>query len=283
MQKNVKLASFGLSDIGLSRPNNEDAWVALPEKNFFALADGMGGHQAGEIAAQSTINLLQNSIAKLNQDASTTPIEIAEELKRLIESTNQTIYEMSRKDPMLSGMGTTLCCLLWTSRFVLYAHVGDSRIYRLKQGKLEQLTQDHSLYSQWMSYGIIAERCETPFPYKNVITKAIGTHKKVKPEIGICSFEPKDLFLLCSDGLSDVLSEIDIQKILERSETLELAAFRLIEKAKIKGSNDNITVLLVQCLDEPENIFRQQRHDTPRPEDLADDHLRSEQSSGKSL
>ena len=108
------------------------------------------------------------------------------------------------------------------------------------------LTTDHSLFAKWLSYGRIAEECATPFPYKNVITRAIGTSHEVQPEIAVSTFEPGDTFLLCSDGLSDVLTLEDIEKILERSSSLQLAGNRLIEKAKIKGSSDNITVLIIQ-------------------------------------
>ncbi len=243
----------------------------------------MGGHQAGEIAARETIETLAKAIPAALTPIPPPPVALALTLQSIIEKTNKKIYHLGSSTPALFGMGTTLCCILWTPDAVVYAHVGDSRIYRLRQGRLSALTKDHSLYSQWLSFGALAERCETPFPYKNVITRAIGTSKKVRPDINIIPYRPNDLYLLCSDGLSDALSDQEMGKIIDRSENLELAAHRLIEKAKIKGSNDNITVLLVQCLDEPENIFRQQRHDTPRPEDLADDHLRSEQSSGKSL
>jgi len=253
----MKLKHVGLSDIGLSRPNNEDVWAAIPEIGFFALADGMGGHQAGEVAAQVAVDELCRAI----QTSSSDPLLA---LRLAIEKANQKVYEEGQKSHTLTGMGTTVCCLYWTENAVIYAHVGDSRIYRFRKNKLEQLTQDHSLFAKWLSQGQ-SKTCATPYPYKNVITRAIGTAKQVTPEIALASYEPSDLFILCSDGLTDALPFHDMEKILERSDCLDAAAQRLIEKAKIKGSNDNITVLLIQYADD---LPGQQLNYPTRPESL---------------
>lgn len=252
----MKFLSFGLSDIGTSRPNNEDVWIALPEFGFFALADGMGGPQAGEIAAKEVILSLSDSISKIKNHSS---MELIIELRHAIEKANQLIYQMGKEVDGLSGMGTTLCCLLWTPEVIVYAHVGDSRIYRLRNKKLELLTQDHSLFAKWLATGKLAEECETPYPYKNVITRAVGTSAKAKPEIAVSAHEPGDLYFLCSDGLSDVLSLQEIEKILNRSDKMELSCKNLIERAKIKGSCDNITLLMIQQIGiDGENLPRQQ-------------------------
>ncbi|HSX10838.1 MAG TPA: protein phosphatase 2C domain-containing protein [Chlamydiales bacterium] len=265
----MKLRSFGLSDIGVSRLNNEDVWVALPEMGFFALADGMGGHQAGEIAAKEAIENLTSSMQTIRY---TDPIEVIVELRHAIERANQWVYKLGQKTNALNGMGTTLCCLIWSPEAIIYAHVGDSRIYRLRDKKLELLTQDHSLFAKWLKHGKLAEECETPFPYKNVITRAVGTAPKANPEIALSAHQPGDLFFLCSDGLSDVLSLSDMEKILNRSPDLEKASQRLIQKAKIKGSSDNITILMVQSEGESaENLSRQQLDDSARPEGLQGD------------
>lgn len=256
----MKLAYAGLSDIGLSRPNNEDVWAAVPEMGFFALADGMGGHQAGEVAAKVAIEELCTAIQTPSSDPLLT-------LRLAIEKANQKVYEKGKKSHILNGMGTTLCCLYWTKTAVIYAHVGDSRIYRFRKNTLEQLTQDHSLLAKWLAQRQ-SRTCETPYPYKNVITRAIGTSKRVTPEIALVEYEPGDLFILCSDGLSDALPFKDMEKILDRSDSLEAAATRLIEKAKIKGSNDNITVLLIQHVPN-HDLPRQQLDDSPRSESLS--------------
>lgn len=237
--KNLSFA--GLSDIGLIRQNNEDVWAALPELGFFALADGMGGHKAGEVAAKEAIDQLCHSLKQ--QTEITNDLSV---IRAAIEHANFHVYEKSRAIEACKGMGTTLCCIQWTHDAVIYAHVGDSRIYRFRQQKLEQLTHDHSLLAQWLSQGNKLDGSNGPAPYKNIITRSVGTCKKANPEIGITSFEPDDLFILCSDGLTDVLSHTDLEMIIERCDSLDLMAARLIEKAKIKGSSDNITVLLVQ-------------------------------------
>ena len=239
----MQLLSFGLSDIGTSRPNNEDVWIAIPHMGFFALADGMGGPQAGEIAAKEAINSLCDSVSKIK---SYNCMELIIELRHAIEKANQLIYHMGKGSQLLSGMGTTLCCLIWTENAIVYAHVGDSRIYRLRNKKLELLTQDHSLFAKWLATGKLAEECETPYPYKNVITRAVGTSNKAKPEIAVTIHETKDLYLLCTDGLSDVLSTQEIEQIINHSSDLEASCKNLIERAKIKGSCDNITLLMIQ-------------------------------------
>jgi serine/threonine protein phosphatase PrpC len=203
----------------------------------------MGGQQAGEIAAKETIDFLHDSVLKIKNY---NPMELIIELRHAIEKANQRIYHMGKKSPHLSGMGTTLCCLIWTQEAIIYAHVGDSRIYRFRNKKLELLTQDHSLFAKWLATGKLAEECETPYPYKNVITRAIGTSHKAKPEIAVAIHEPGDLYFLCTDGLSDVLSLQEIEKIIHGSKDLEEGCKNLIERAKIKGSCDNITLLMVQ-------------------------------------
>ncbi len=270
------LKSFGLSDIGLSRPNNEDVWAALPEIGFFALADGMGGHQAGEIAAKEALeNLCQSAIEIKCTDC----VELIIELRHAIEKANQWVYRLGKKSDSLNGMGTTLCCLLWTQDLVVYAHVGDSRIYRLRDQKLELLTRDHSLMAKWLSTGKLAEECETPFPYKNVITRAIGTASRANPEIAVSSHKHGDLYFLCTDGLSDVLKLEEMEKILIRSPDLEFAVRRLIQKAKFNGSSDNITLLMIQSeIENGQDLSRQQRDDSPRPESLQSDAGRPERA-----
>jgi protein phosphatase len=261
METRRDLLSHGLTDVGLARANNEDVWVALPQLGFYALADGMGGHKAGEVAAREVVEDLCRSMGALFASNPKSYPDLMSALRAAIERANRRVFEMGNSSQAHNGMGTTLCCLLWIEDAVIYAHVGDSRIYRFRGGSLQPLTRDHSLLARWLSYGKVAEECETPFPYKNVITRAVGTSRRANPEIAVATAEPGDLFLLCSDGLTDALSEIDIEKILSRSDTLPLAAARLIEKAKIKGSSDNITVLLVQAPYE-EDLSRQQRHDT---------------------
>jgi protein phosphatase len=177
-------------------------------------------------------------------------MEVMIELRCAIEKANQLVYRMGQDSQTLSGMGTTLCCIIWTHEAVVYAHVGDSRIYRFRNQKLHLLTQDHSLLAKWLATGKLAEECETPYPYKNVITRAVGTSSRAKPEIAVTAYEPGDLYFLCTDGLSDVLSIQEMEQIINRCKDLPTTCKQLIEQAKIKGSCDNITLLMVQHLSE---------------------------------
>lgn len=239
----MKFISHGKTDIGCTRTNNEDVWVALPHVGFFAIADGMGGHNAGEIAAQKTIDFLVSKIAEIKEYEI---MELIIELRYLIEKANQHIHSLGSSTADYQGMGTTLCCLLWTSSAIVYAHVGDSRIYRLRDNKLSLLTQDHSLLAKWLSTGKLAETCATPFPYKHVITRSIGGSGRANPEIAVATYQEGDLFFLCSDGLTDTMTLEEMEQILIQEKNLENAASQLIEKAKIKGSSDNMTIVMVK-------------------------------------
>lgn len=239
----TELRFFGISDIGLNRPTNQDFWSALPDIGFFALADGMGGRKGGEIAAREAIESLGESIRRLA--IATNFFEQEEELSReflqAIEQANLWVYQMGCDIKPLSGMGTTLACLLWTRRRIYCAHVGDSRIYRFRQKSLELLTRDHSLFARWLA----KKKMEGPSPPKNIITRAIGTKGRANPEIASLSPLPGDLFLLCSDGLSDFVPRPDLESILASSQNPSEAARSMIERAKNKGSSDNITALII--------------------------------------
>lgn len=246
-----KLASFGLSDTGLVRQNNEDYWNEIPHLQFFALADGMGGHRAGEIASKEAIHALMDILNKtIGESVETLDLsEMHGIMQYAIEHANQTIYKMGTKDAELRGMGTTLCCLLFNLQGLIYAHVGDSRIYRLRDSKLEQLTKDDSLIRQLSDAGHIRNCSSGESPYKGIITKAIGTEKIVDPSVHITEIMDQDVYLMCTDGLSDMLSLKEIEKVLNRYSDVEVAGKMLIARAKEKGGFDNITVVLTKVYD----------------------------------
>lgn len=234
---------FGISDIGISRNNNEDVWISIPEIGFFALADGMGGRKAGEIAAQKTIHDLSEIVKTLTQ---VDVMELIIELRHAIEQVNLDIFKLSCQTPQFRGMGSTLCCLLWLEETIIYAHCGDSRVYRFRNDKLTCLTQDHSLLSKWLNSNKKNVESENKFPYKHVITRAIGSSTKANPEMAVASHQKDDIFFLCSDGLSDVLSLKEMEEILCKKNSLEESANTFIEKAKAKGGSDNMTIVMVK-------------------------------------
>jgi protein phosphatase len=246
-----KVLFFGLSDVGLIRSNNEDVWGALPDVPFFALADGMGGHVAGEVAAAQTIFRLSQFVeTHLKEEGpQISLIEAQERVSQAIFRVNEEVHKMSADSTSLKGMGTTLCCLYFHKDGLILAHVGDSRIYRLRNQQLVQLTEDHSLLKDLL----FAEKAKAVLkkgnPSKHMITRAIGTLPKVTPTVSIERVIPGDLYMLCSDGLSDLVKKSRIGEILNEKKSLKEKTESLIALAKQSGGYDNITVVLSEVSD----------------------------------
>ncbi len=250
-----KVQSIGLSDVGLVRHNNEDVWSQLPKKKFFIIADGMGGHQAGEIAAREAVQAICETIEshiKLGS-ISLSVDEIRTLIVEAIEEANAHVYRMSRRDAELRGMGTTLCCLFFHPKGLIYGHVGDSRIYRLRDNKLLQLTKDHSLLCELLDLGQINERQAKGFIYKNIITKAIGTEPSVQPSVRTSDVLDKDIYLMCTDGLSDLLSHEELEHLIKHA-VLRESAQLMVQAAKNKGGHDNITLIIVKVIEKDELV-----------------------------
>lgn len=245
----LKVQTCGLTNKGLVRQNNEDVWDEIPERNFYLIADGMGGHQAGEVASLETVKTLCRIIRKQLPDRATHKIplkEMREIVFHAIEEVNTIVYQLGSSVEELKGMGTTLCCVCLQEDGLVYAHVGDSRIYRLRKEKLKLLTKDDSLLWEMLDLGQIDESQVMEFQYKNILTKAIGTGPFVVPTVHVGDLHDGDLYLLCTDGLTDLLSREEIESILNRSLNLKSGAETLIATANEKGGHDNITVVLVQ-------------------------------------
>lgn len=246
-----KITSFGVSDLGLVRKNNEDAWFISPELNLYIVADGMGGHQAGEVASRETVKALSEIIIQrwkhgLNKIGFH---DIRKAFKLAIQEVNKLVHQLGSSSNELKGMGTTLCSLFFHEKGLVYAHVGDSRIYRLRNRRLEQLTKDHSLLRDLVDQGQLTEQEGADFLYRNIITKAIGTEATVEPSVHLCDVETNDLFLMCTDGLSDMLKAKEIQNILNYAHSLEEGAQELLVTANARGGYDNVTILLIKVLE----------------------------------
>ena len=245
-----KVHSFGQSDIGPIREKNEDIFIEYKKHQFYALADGMGGHKAGEVAAQETVVYLCNCISKMfNKSPSLRTQDISQNLSNYIKHSNTRIYQLGKENSSYKGMGTTLCSLLFYDKFLIHAHVGDSRIYRYRDSKLIQMTYDHTLQNKLTDTGKLDEYIKKGVRYKNILTKAIGAFKSVMPDMGIARVFPGDLYLMCSDGLSDFVTDEEISSILAGDISLETATKALIDKAKLNRGNDNITVLVMKAED----------------------------------
>jgi len=237
----------GLSDQGNIRKKNEDILTCHPDEGFFIIADGMGGHKAGEIAAKRASAHISELIHNHIETFKETRIYSEKQIKQLLHasmiSTNQYVYNLGQNNQQYRGMGTTLCCLYIKQKKAYLAHVGDSRIYLLRRKILQQLTEDHSLLNRFKKTPIHKNSNQ----YRHIITQAIGTTTHIAPDISSMVWHQDDLFFLCTDGLSDYVDYEEIKNILVTSDLdLKARAQILIETAKKNGSLDNITVLLLK-------------------------------------
>ena len=256
----MKAIGAGLSDVGRQREHNEDRFVLLPEHALYIVADGMGGHRAGDVASQLATTEVAEFFKTTITDDITWPFPFdaskTEEENRLITGiklANRKIYDKALASRELHGMGTTVVGLLYAPKRnqVYVAHVGDSRCYRVRNGGIEQLTRDHSLineYLQAMPELPSEQRDNLP---KNVITRALGMHDQVQVDTKVDVPHPGDVYVLCSDGLSGMLTDQEIAEIVSGAGSdLEGAAKKLIERANEHGGEDNVTAVVVQVADE---------------------------------
>jgi PPM family protein phosphatase len=235
----------GKTDIGLKRENNEDAFSLNPELDFCLVADGMGGAAAGEVAshifAEATLEIfLENSSRSEKQ--------ILYQVHKAYSHANQKIQQHVTHHPDHQGMGCTAEVLAFFDEGFILGHIGDSRSYRLRDGRLEQLTQDHTLVQQQMQEGLIAPDQIKHHPLRHLILRAAGIKEELTVDLLKGKTCPEDLFLLCSDGLTDMVSDDQIQNILSADIQIHRKVEELIEAAKAAGGYDNITVVLVTII-----------------------------------
>jgi protein phosphatase len=222
------------SNTGNKRRRNEDSFVVAPP--LFAVADGMGGAQAGEVASKLAAAALEDT------DLGTTGGE--ERVVALIQEANRRVYERSNADPAASGMGTTITVALVEGTRVTFGHVGDSRAYLVRDGVMEQLTEDHSLVNELMKSGKLSPEEAEIHPQRSVITRALGTDPDVDVDTFVIEAQEGDLFLICSDGLTSMVGDEEILEVLERfHDDLDRASKELIAAANRAGGEDNITVV----------------------------------------
>jgi len=232
--------SAGATDTGRRRRRNEDSYVCEPP--LFAIADGMGGAQAGEVASRLAATVL----AEGGPGGTTGDGEAR--VEALIREANRRVFQRSHEDAAMSGMGTTMTVALVNAEAgtIAFGHVGDSRAYRVRDGRLEQLTDDHSLVGELVRSGKISPEEAESHPQRAVITRALGTEPDVDVDTFTIETLPADLYLLCSDGLTDMLRDREILAVLEGARDLDAAARRLVEAANSSGGDDNITVVVFE-------------------------------------
>jgi PPM family protein phosphatase len=239
-----------LTDLGKKRSLNEDGYIANGE--IFAVADGMGGHRAGEIASALALDALRFGLAKRTKNT------IENRLREAIIRANKQVHDTAVRDASQRGMGTTLTVALPAEETLYVGHVGDSRLYRMRDGILKQLTNDHSLVAELVKAGQIRAEEADVHPHRNVITRAIGSDREVKIDIITEEIQPSDRYLLCSDGLTTMLNDEDITDVLRDKEDLEEACQELVDWANDRGGIDNITVVLFEPKDSGSGLFNLQ-------------------------
>jgi serine/threonine protein phosphatase PrpC len=248
----LRRTGTGLSDIGRKRATNEDAFFFDDRLGLYVVGDGMGGHAAGEVASQESVDtiygMIKRGIGELFELVDPVPEEHARAALRLMESAVQAatymVYSLAEMDRGKSGMGTTISALLILGDYAVTGQVGDSRVYRVRGGEVDQLTEDHTLINWQLKQGLITPQEARRSPHRNVITRAVGNREYVQVDTTLVALSPGDRFLLCSDGLHGYLRNDDIAPIV--GEGGERAVRRFIELANNRGGKDNITAILVE-------------------------------------
>jgi protein phosphatase len=238
----VHFTAAALSDRGRRRPTNEDAFGFSVESGIYFVCDGMGGAAAGEVASSLAIDAMLHELSSRGPSAALP--EVAEEA---VLVANQAVFYRSQRNQKLNGMGTTLVGIVAEERNLWVINVGDSRCYRMREGRLEQITLDHSLVEEQVRLGRMTRAEALRSPLRNVITRALGTQSCVTPDIFGLEAEPGDLYLLCSDGLTRELPDTAIAALLAGALPLDQLCSRLVAAANKAGGNDNITCILIRA------------------------------------
>ncbi|HEY0141473.1 MAG TPA: Stp1/IreP family PP2C-type Ser/Thr phosphatase [Thermoanaerobaculia bacterium] len=252
----MEVKAHGLTHVGRQRQHNEDAFLVEDDARLFLVADGMGGHAAGEIASRIAVDSITEFILHTKEDDGTWPHAYDEQFKRstnrlmaAVRMANTRVLEAMRKDARLRGMGTTVVACLADENTISIAHVGDSRAYLIREGQLSRVTNDHSWVFEQVQAGMLTEAEAEKHPLRNVITRALGGALQVTPDASEIEPRPGDVILLCSDGLTGMVPEEEINRIVTGSGgDLEKACQQLIDAANERGGLDNITAVLVRTV-----------------------------------
>lgn len=250
------LQIVSLTDPGRVRGHNEDCVESRPDIGVVVLADGMGGYNAGEVASGMATSLIASGLAqvwtpehlgKLDREAATSLSQ--EVLAQQVSVANRAIFDTAQKDPQCAGMGTTLVTCLFYDNFLTVGHIGDSRLYRMRNDGFEQITRDHSLLQEQIDSGLITKEDARSSHNKNLVTRALGIDPEVETEIHTYEVAEGDIFLLCSDGLNDMIEDEEIQMtLIALRSNLDLTAQQLVQAANDAGGRDNISVILIKVL-----------------------------------
>ncbi len=251
----MELKAYGLTHVGRQRQHNEDSFLVESDARLYLVADGMGGHAAGEIASRIAVDSISEFVLHTKEEEGTWPHAYDEHYKRLtnrlmaaVRIANTRVLEAMRKDARLRGMGTTVVACLADEETMSVAHVGDSRVYLIRDNQLSRITNDHSWVFEQVQAGMLTEAEAEKHPLRNVITRALGGALQVSPDASEIEMKNGDVYLLCSDGLTGMVPEDEILRLVTKNEgNLEQACQELIDTANERGGIDNITAVLVRA------------------------------------
>lgn len=257
MSLSQALQAASLTDPGRVRDHNEDCIESRPDIGLFVLADGMGGYNAGEVASGMATSLISDGLQETwnardlagrgRDDAKALSEQL---IKDQIARANSAIFTTSQNNPECAGMGTTLVVALFFDNFMTVAHIGDSRLYRLRGESMEQVTRDHSLLQEQLDSGLITPEEAKLSQNKNLVTRALGIDPSVEPEVHVYETQPDDTYLLCSDGLSDMVEDEEIRlTLITLKSNPNLTVQQLVQAANDNGGRDNISAMLVRVVE----------------------------------
>ena len=243
----MNLTACGKTDPGLIRANNEDNFYLDEKLRLLVVADGMGGHASGEIASKLAVNIIRDyfqGLQKIIGDYDRSFSEATNKLNCAIRLANMSVYEAAQSAPHLNGMGTTIVAVLLTGNKLSIAHIGDSRAYLIRAGNIDQLTDDHSIVNEQIKRDLITKEEATKSEMKNILTKALGVRAETEADLDELTVFDNDILLLCTDGLSNMVTEEDALDIVSFADNSVAACDSLINAANEKGGKDNITVII---------------------------------------
>lgn len=254
----MKFRYAARSDVGIKRAHNEDSFLLNPELGLFVVADGMGGHAGGETASRVAVVTIEQEVLEArrkNAAAFLTPMTLdsaplADVMRDALEGACAAVFHAARANPGLEGMGTTATAILFQQRFVFAGHVGDSRFYMVRDGAIQQVSEDHSLVQEQVKAGVLTPEQAKSSRFKNIITRSIGFEEDVLVDVMGVELRAGDQVLLCSDGLSNLVEDYEMREIF-RTCTLDEVPQKLIDLANARGGDDNITVVVAQIDEVP--------------------------------
>ncbi|MCC6994301.1 MAG: Stp1/IreP family PP2C-type Ser/Thr phosphatase [Deltaproteobacteria bacterium] len=252
----MKIRYAAKTDVGMKRTHNEDYFSLIEDEQLFIVADGMGGHASGEVASKMSAETVSEFYQRTKDEDATWPYKMDRQLSYIenrlacgIKLANFKIFDSASRDIRFKGMGTTIVTSLVCGDKIYVAHVGDSRCYRVRNGAIAQITRDHSLLEDYReAKPDMTEEEQRNFPHRNVITRALGMRETVQVDIKAHQIMDGDIYLMCSDGLSGMVDDPSILRIVSQAKSLERAVAELVDHANRAGGTDNITTLLLQCV-----------------------------------